>query len=292
MVKEQAYIMAKKGVKTSEPEKTVPQENATLRIATFNVNSVRSRMPVLERWLPSSGVDLLFLQETKVVDADFPTAAFDAMGYKAWFCGEKSYNGVAVISKISDIEVSFGFGDGEEPDFPARVLYMRTPNISVLNTYVPQGKEITHPDYDVKKRFLERVRMFFDRKITPGESFAWIGDLNVAPTDIDVTHPENKRDHVCCHHEIREKFSWVVSRSENFKGLTDILRHFHPEEGVFTFFDYRLKDSVTRNVGWRIDHILANDALAQRAVACFVDREPRTWEKPSDHTPLIADFKF
>jgi exodeoxyribonuclease-3 len=257
-----------------------------IRIATFNVNSVRSRMPVLERWLPSSDVDLLFLQETKAVDADFPQAAFEAMGYKAWFCGEKSYNGVAVVGRIP-AEVRFGFEDGEEPNFPTRVAYAITPKISILNTYVPQGKELAHPDYQVKKRFLERVRAFFDREITPDTAFAWVGDLNVAPTEIDVTHPENKKDHVCFHSEIREKFGWVASW-----GLTDILRHFHPEEGEYTFFDYRVKDAVTRNVGWRIDHVLANEALTKRAVDCFVDRAPRTWEKPSDHTPLIADFKF
>ncbi|MDR1377544.1 MAG: exodeoxyribonuclease III [Synergistaceae bacterium] len=267
-----------------------------LRVATFNVNSVRSHLPVLERWLSmlekaGTPVDLLFLQETKAVDADFPTAAFEAMGYRARFCGEKSYNGVAVISRVSspfsEPEVRFGFGDREEPDFPTRVAYAKTSKIAILNTYVPQGKEITHADYALKKRFLERVRAFFDREITLDLPFAWVGDLNVAPTDIDVTHPENKRDHVCFHREIREKFQWVVSW-----GLSDILRRFHPEEGEYTFFDYRVKDAVTRNVGWRIDHILANDVLTKKAWACFVDREPRTWEKPSDHTPLVADFEI
>lgn len=258
---------------------------AKLRLATFNVNSVRSRLPVLERWLPSSGVDLLCLQETKVVDADFPIAAFEAMGYASYFCGEKSYNGVAVISRLPVECARFGFGDGEQPDFPTRAAYVRCEGLSVLNTYVPQGKEIVHPDYAVKKRFLERVRAFFDREVGPGDRFAWVGDLNVAPTDIDVTHPENKRDHVCFHHEIQEKFEWVKAW-----GLSDTLRHFHPEDGVFTFFDYRVKDSLSRNIGWRIDHILATGALAEKAMDCFVDREPRGWEKPSDHTPLIADF--
>ena len=259
-----------------------------LRIATFNVNSVRSRMPVLERWLADARVDILFLQETKVVDADFPSASFKAMGYDAYFCGEKSYNGVAVIAKVP-VEVRFGFCDAQEPNFPTRVAYAKTVvdsvPVSVLNTYVPQGKEITHPDYQVKKRFLERVRAFFDRKVEPGMPFAWVGDLNVAPTDIDVTNPQNKRDHVCFHSEIREKFDWVVSW-----GLHDVLRRFHPEAGEFTFFDYRVKDALTKNIGWRIDHILANNALVERAVDCFVDRIPRGWEKPSDHTPLVADF--
>ncbi|MDR2174875.1 MAG: exodeoxyribonuclease III [Synergistaceae bacterium] len=265
-------------------ESTAPRSGA-FRIATFNVNSVRSRLPVLERWLPASGVDLLFLQETKASDADFPAAAFEAMGYEVRFCGEKSYNGVAVVSRVP-LEARFGFGDGsEEPDFPTRVLFVKTPKIAVLNTYVPQGKDLAHPDYLVKKRFLERVRAFFDREAGDGFPFAWVGDLNVAPADIDVTHPENKRDHVCFHTEIREKFAWVASW-----GLTDLFRRFHPEEREYTFFDYRVKDALQRNIGWRIDHVLANGAGTEKALACFIDREPRGWERPSDHTPLAADF--
>jgi exodeoxyribonuclease-3 len=260
-----------------------------LRISTFNVNSVRSRMPILERWLPGAEVDLLFLQETKAMDTDFPESAFEAMGSKGYFRGEKSYNGVAVAVRkfMKDVQVRFGFGDGGDPDFSTRVACVKAPGISVLNTYVPQGKEITHPDYEAKKRFLERVRKFFDREVRPDVPFAWVGDLNVAPAEIDVVNPQNKREHVCFHTEIREKFAWVVSW-----GLVDVFRRFHPEEGEFTFFDYRVKDSLSRNIGWRIDHILANEALAERALFSFVDREPRGWEKPSDHTPLIADFRF
>lgn len=256
-----------------------------LRIATFNVNSVRSRLPVLERWLPESQVDLLCLQETKVVDQDFPAAAFESLGYKVYFSGEKSYNGVAIAARVPVDEVRFGLGDGEDPAFPTRAALAFLGDFAVLNTYVPQGKEITHPDYQLKKRFLERVRALFDREHMEAKRFVWVGDLNVAPTDIDVTNSKTKKDHVCFHHEIREKFEWVCSW-----GLTDVLRRFHPEAGVYTFFDYRVKDALTRNIGWRIDHILANASLAERATDSFVDTAPRGWEKPSDHTPLIADF--
>jgi len=260
-----------------------------MRIATFNVNSVRSRMPVLERWLADSRIDLLFLQETKATDADFPVAAFEAMGYNAYFCGEKSYNGVAVVASVP-VEVRFGFNDEKEPDFPTRVVYAKTKDsapLCVLNTYVPQGKDITHSDYGVKKSFLERVHAFIDREIVPDALFAWVGDLNVAPAEADVTNPQNKKDHVCFHSEIREKFNWVVSW-----GLQDVLRRFHPDAGEFTFFDYRVKDALTRNIGWRIDHIMATNALTERSVDCYIDRAPRGWEKPSDHTPLVAEFKL
>ena len=258
-----------------------------LRIATFNVNSVRSRMPILKRWLPNSKVDLLFLQETKVVNADFPEAAFEAMGYKAYFCGEKSYNGVAVAAR-EGLQVRFGFKDGLEPDFSTRVAVAETPGaFKFLNTYVPQGKDITHADYQVKKRFLERVRVFLDREAVTNTPFAWVGDLNVAPGELDVIHPENKKDHVCFHEEVRKKLAQVVSW-----GLIDLFRRFHPRAVEYTFFDYRTKDALSRNMGWRIDHIFANESLAARATACFVDRQPRGWEKPSDHTPLIADFEL
>ncbi|GHS95599.1 exodeoxyribonuclease III [Synergistales bacterium] len=262
-----------------------------MRIATFNVNSVRSRLTILERWLSKldKPVDVLFLQETKAVDADFPEDAIDELGYKSYFRGEKSYNGVAALvrkdAKIDGVSASFGFGDGEEPDFLTRALYLKTPSFSVLNTYVPQGKDITHADYDVKKRFLARARAFFERAVKPGFPFVWLGDMNVAQTEIDVTHPENKKNHVCFHSEIRESFARVADF-----GLTDIMRKFHPEEGVYTFFDYRVKDAVARGIGWRIDLMMANEAASDAATDCFVDTEPRLWDRPSDHTPLVADF--
>ena len=257
-----------------------------IRLATFNVNSVRSRLPILERWLPESGTDLLFLQETKATDADFPAAAFGTMGYAVRFRGEKAYNGVAAIAREPEAleDVTFGFQDGEEPDFPTRVALLRWRGLTVLNTYVPQGKAIDHPDYEVKKRFLDRVRALVEREAD--RPFAWVGDLNVAPSEIDVTNPANKKDHVCFHTDIRSKFA------ETAEGLTDVLRHFRPEPGEYTFFDYRVKDSLERNIGWRIDHILASPSLAGRALDCFVERAPRGWEKPSDHTPLVADFAF
>lgn len=254
-----------------------------MRLATFNVNSVRSRLPILERWLPQSGVDLLFLQETKAVDEDFPVEPFAAMGYRAFFRGEKAYNGVAALVKESlNAEVSFGFSDDVEPDFPTRVLWLRTEGLTVLNTYVPQGKEITHPDFEVKKQFLDRVRKAALREMSA--HFVWVGDLNVAPTERDLTNPRGKKDHVCFCQEIRDVFA------KTREGLVDLLRKFHPEDGVYTFFDYRVKDALARNIGWRIDHALASPALAERVTDCFVDTGPRGWERPSDHTPLVVDI--
>ncbi|MBR1657738.1 MAG: exodeoxyribonuclease III [Synergistaceae bacterium] len=252
-------------------------------IATFNVNSVRTRLSILERWLKTNVPDLLFLQETKTQDEFFPSLAFQEMGYRSYYHGGKSYNGVAVLVKnsLDDVNVTFGFDDGE---FDTRVLTLRHKSLTVLNTYVPQGKSIDHSDFQVKKDFLARVKNIIDRE--KNGLFLWLGDLNVAPEEIDVTNPSAKRNHVCFCDEIREVFS------ETKNSLIDILRLFNKNPDVFTFFDYRVKDAVDRKIGWRIDHMLASQSLADLAEWCRPDIEPRKWERPSDHTPLIAEFRL
>ena len=248
-------------------------------IATFNVNSVRTRLAILQQWLNEVRPDFLFMQETKTQDQFFPEATFKELGYMSYFHGEKSYNGVAALVKngLNDVNVTFGFYDGE---FDTRVLTLRYGELVILNTYVPQGKSITHPDFIVKKKFFARVREVIERE----KFLLWLGDLNVAPEEIDVTHPENKRDHVCFCEEIRGVFA------ETKRGLVDVLRKFDKNSGVYTFFDYRVKDAVARKIGWRIDHMLATENLAALAVKCYPDIRPRTWERPSDHVPLIGEF--
>ncbi|MBQ4419068.1 MAG: exodeoxyribonuclease III [Synergistaceae bacterium] len=258
------------------------------KIASFNVNSVRSRLHILERWLPVSMPDLLFMQETKVVNDLFPVQNFNDLGYEVYFNGEKSYNGVALaakkilINKISNI--NFGFNDNLSPNFETRVMTLEFDNISILHTYVPQGKLITHPDYILKQEFLKRVKKIIEQKIN--DKFMWLGDLNVAPTELDVAHPETKLRSVCFAPEIRECFNAAM------QGLTDLFRKFNPGREIYSFFDYRIKDALKNNTGWRVDNILASPKLAELAANSFIDQEPRTWEKPSDHTPLIAEFNF
>ena len=249
-------------------------------ITTFNVNSVRTRLPILTRWLTDNHPDFLFLQETKTQNDSFPASAFSVLGYSSFFCGEKSYNGVAVLVKSGlKTDVSFGF---EEGDYTTRVLTLRHRGLTVLNTYVPQGKELFSPSYDEKKAFLGRVKKIVERE--KSGLFLWLGDLNVAPEPIDVTHPENKKKHVCFTQEIRDIFA------DTRAGLTDLLRKFDTSPNIYTFYDYRVKDAVTRGIGWRIDHMLASESLALRAEWCRPDVEPRTWDKPSDHVPLSAKF--
>ena len=250
-------------------------------ITTFNVNSVRTRLPILTRWLADNHPDFLFMQETKTQDVSFPVAAFSALGYRSFFCGEKAYNGVAVLVKGDlDVHVAFGFDEG---DYTTRVLTLRHKSLTVLNTYVPQGKELSSPSYAEKKAFLARVKKIAARE--KSGLFLWLGDMNVAPTPDDVTHPEDKKNHVCFTEEIRGIFA------DTSAGLTDLLRKFHPEAGVFTFYDYRVKDALARGIGWRIDHMLASPSLAEKAEDCSPDTAPRKWEKPSDHVPLSAKFR-
>ncbi len=253
-----------------------------MRVATFNVNSLRSRLPILERWLPSACVDVLAVQETKAQDVDFPLAAVESLGYHAVYRGEKSYNGVAFLSRVVPDEVICGFP--EEPKWETRMIMARFGSTWILNTYVPQGKEITHPDYVAKKEFLRRTASLISDY--QDEKLLWVGDLNVAPTEIDVTNPKNKKDHVCFAKDLRDLFKDLCAPL-----VTDLLRLHHPDEELYSFFDYRVKNALARNIGWRIDHMLATKSLVPACENCWIDKEPRGWDKPSDHTPMLADFE-
>lgn len=226
------------------------------------------------------------MQETKTKDEFFPDIAFTELGYKSYFRGEKSYNGVAVLAKNNlDVKISFGFNDGELNNFDTRILTLTYKNLFILNSYVPQGKSIDSPDFEVKKKFFARIRNIINREISKPENlFLWLGDLNVAPENIDVNHPEAKKNHVCFCDEIREIFKQTSA------GLVDVLRLFHTEANIYTFYDYRVKDALTNNIGWRIDHMLASKNLADLAVNCEPDTRVRAWERPSDHVPLTAQY--
>lgn len=232
----------------------------------------------------SEAPDVLCIQETKAEDKDFPLLRIKQLGYDCAYCGEKSYNGVAILSKEPLEEVTFGFNDGGN-DFPTRVAYAKYKGIRILNTYVPQGKEITHPDYQVKLEFLDRVKKFMDANSVYDAPFLWLGDMNVAPTEIDLTNPKANKENVCFYLPLREKFSHVTG------GLVDLFRKFHPESGHYSFFSYLVKDSLSRNIGWRVDHVYATESLAKMAAGCYIDTAPRGWERPSDHAPVVAEFE-
>ncbi|MBU1184927.1 MAG: exodeoxyribonuclease III [Proteobacteria bacterium] len=257
----------------------------TFRIATYNVNSIRSRIHIIIPWLAENRPDVLCLQETKVADGQFPASVFAEAGYQVIFRGAKQYNGVALISREEPQEVHYGLPDGGPAD-EDRLIAAVFSGIPVVNTYVPQGRERETAPFAYKLAWYDRLRNFLAGTWSPAAPLIWCGDLNVAPEPIDVHDPKRLLGHVCFTPEVWEAYASVRSW-----GLVDVFRKHHPDEtGRYTFFDYRVPGAVKRGLGWRIDHILATPPLAARSIRCDIDINPRLAEKPSDHTVLFAEF--
>jgi len=256
-----------------------------LTVATFNANSVRSRLPLLADWLAQEKPDVLCLQETKVQDHEFPTGFFQERGYDVAFRGQKAHAGVALVSRTEPTDVRHGLDDGGPTDAP-RLIQATVAGIPIVNTYVPQGQSVDSPLFAYKLEWLARVRNYFARHFSPEEPLLWCGDLNVAPEEIDVHDPNRLKGHVDFHPEARA----ALERIRDW-GFVDVFRKHHPgEPGQYTFWDYRVAGALERNVGWRVDHIWATRPLAERSIRCWIDRDARRAEKPSDHTFLVAEF--
>lgn len=243
-------------------------------------------MGILLDWLGENRPDIMALQETKVVDADFPVEPLQSAGYHVAFRGEKSYNGVAILSVHKPEVIRFGLDDGGPAD-ETRFAYAKFGELHVINTYIPQGRDIEHEMYRYKIEWFARLRNFFARHFSLADQVVWVGDFNVAPTPIDIHNSEQQANHVCYHVDVRNAFADVVSW-----GFEDVLRKYHPEAGQYTFFDYRQRDSVKRGFGWRIDFVMASKALSAKSVGAGIDLAPRLMEKPSDHTVLMAEFRL
>jgi len=254
-----------------------------MKIATFNCNSVRSRLDAVLRWLADHSPDVLCLQETKVIDDLFPSAAFTDAGWHVAFRGEKSYNGVAIVSKQPADEAEFGL-DGEPADAP-RLAHARFGKLHVVNTYVPQGREIDHPMYAYKLEWFKRLKKYFQKRFDASAPLLWCGDLNVARHPIDVSNPKTKTKHVCYHQAVRDAFEDTLAF-----GFTDLFRHHNPDLIDYSFYDYRSPFNPDQKRGWRIDYVLATPPLAKKSVGAGIDIVPRTRPKPSDHCPLFADL--
>jgi exodeoxyribonuclease-3 len=253
-------------------------------VATWNVNSIRSRLHALLPWLEEVGPDVVCLQETKVQDPQFPREAVEAAGYRAAFRGEKAYNGVAVLSRAPLEDVSFGFDDA--PHDEARLVACSVSDVAVVNTYVPQGREVGHPAYAYKLDWFERLRALFEARFSPDRPLLWVGDLNVAPEPIDVHDPKRLLGHVCFNPEMTEALARVTSW-----GFVDVFRKHRPEPGEYSYYDYRAKDAVAGGKGWRVDHVLATRPLADRSKEARIDLAPRRGERPSDHAPTLVTFE-
>ncbi|MCS7102508.1 MAG: exodeoxyribonuclease III [Candidatus Korarchaeum sp.] len=253
-----------------------------LKVATYNVNSIRSRLHIVIPWLERKGADLLMMQETKVEDTKFPVGEFEKIGYHAVFHGRGGYSGIAIASKEELEGIEFGLF-GSDPYRIVRGVYR---GVHVINTYVPQGFRIESPKYRYKVEWLKELRKLLEKEYERGWKVLLGGDLNVAPESIDVHDPEGLKDHVDFHVEVRELFKELLSW-----GLVDLFRKYRPGEvKQYTFYDYRVRDAVKRGLGWRVDHLFATEPLAERSVDCYIDLEPRLSERPSDHTVLLAEF--
>ena len=259
----------------------------TLKVATFNANSIRSRLKLVLDWLQKETPDFLCLQETKVQDADFPATSFRDAGYYAVFRGQKAHAGVALISREEPQEVAFGFDDGGEPD-EARLVRAVIQGIPVVNTYVPQGHSLDSPQFQYKLEWLARLRALLERHYSPQKMLLWMGDFNVAAEPIDVHDPKRLKNHVACHPLARA----ALQRVKEW-GFVDVFRLHHPgEPEQYSFWDYRARDAVERRLGWRVDHIWATKPLARKSTWAWIDVDARLVEKPSDHTFVVAEFEF
>lgn len=256
-----------------------------MKIASYNVNSIRSRLHIVLPWLRKNDPDYFCMQETKVADSSFPVVELEALGYHVVFKGDKQYKGVAIASKLKPQKVVFGFDN--EPADPDRLIIATYDDLTIINTYVPQGQETESPQFAYKLEWFARLRKYLQTHFQPQDKIIWCGDFNVAPENIDVHDPKRILGHVCFNPEV-----WKAYEDVKSWGFTDIFRKHHPGvAGQYTFFDYRIKDSVKRKLGWRVDHILATKSLALRSESCTIDLATRLAEKPSDHLVIYAKWE-
>ena len=253
-------------------------------IASWNVNSLRVRLPHVLEWLAANQPDVLGLQELKLTDDQFPIDAFSQIGYHAVFSGQKTYNGVAILSKAPPDQVGFGI-DGYI-DEQKRVIACTVGDCRVVNVYVPNGESVESPKYKYKLEWLAALRQWMQGEVANHSRVVIMGDFNIAPEDRDVYDPDAWRDKVLCSAPEREALGALEKL-----GLVDTFRQFEQPDGIYSWWDYR-QAAFRRNMGLRIDLILASpDAIACCASA-HVDKAPRKLERPSDHAPVVAQFRF
>ncbi len=256
-----------------------------MKIATWNVNSVRARLDRLVAWLRSAEPDVVCLQELKSPEAAFPHDAIRAAGYHAAVYGQPTYNGVGILSRVEPRRVVRGMGDGVE-DAQARFLAAQVGDIEVLSAYVPNGQVVGSPQYAFKLDWLRRLRAFLDRHYTPETPLVLCGDFNVARDERDVADPVAWGPSVLYHPSSRAALEELLDW-----GLVDVFREQHPEGGLYSWWDYR-NLAFPRNNGLRLDYLFATRALAGHCKAAAIDRAERKGPKPSDHAPVIAEFDW
>lgn len=254
-----------------------------MKIASWNVNSLRVRLGQVLDWLRTHGPDVLGLQETKLQDGNFPVEAFTELGYHAAFSGQKAYNGVALLSRTPLADVFRDIPGLEDPQ--RRIIGATVQGIRIVNLYVPNGEAVTSEKYAYKLDWLGHVTAHVGREAARHPRLVVLGDFNVAPEPIDVHDPAAWSGRVLFSEPERTALQALLRAGD----LCDIYRHRNPDEPGHTWWDYRT-NAFRRGLGLRIDHILASPALCERCLDCVIDLEPRRAERPSDHAPIMADF--
>lgn len=253
-----------------------------MKIATWNVNSLRVRLPQVADWLEDRAPDILALQETKTTDDQFPCDALEALGYSAVFSGQKTYNGVAILSREPAGAVVTNLPDLDDPQ--RRILAATCGGVRIVNLYVVNGSEVGSEKFAYKLSWLEAVTRFLERELQDHERLVVLGDFNIAPDDRDVYDPEAWHEKILCSTAERDALRRITDL-----GLSDTFRLFEQEPGLFSWWDYRAA-GFRRNAGLRIDLILAGPGLASACTACEIDKGPRALPRPSDHAPVMATF--
>lgn len=253
-----------------------------MKIASWNVNSLRVRLPQVLEWLASQPVDVLALQETKTQDHEFPHAEIEQAGYQVVFSGQKTYNGVAILSKKGATDVVTDVADLDDPQ--RRILAATIDTTRVVNLYVVNGSEVGSDKYSYKLDWLEKVTAFIEQELKQHKRLVVLGDFNITPDDRDVHDPEAWHGKILCSEAERAGLRRLLDL-----GLEDTFRCFDQEDKLFSWWDYR-GGGFRRNHGMRIDLILASQELIKTCKSSHIDKTPRSWERPSDHTPVIAEF--
>ena len=256
-----------------------------VKVATWNVNSIKARLERAIAWLEKAQPDVLCLQELKVRDEDFPEAEIAAAGYHAAVHGQPTYNGVAILSRPEIQNVSNGMQDGVD-DPQARIISAETYGLHVVSVYVPNGGEVGSDKWSYKLDWMSRLHDYVQMRFEPDQPVLICGDFNVAPEDRDVANPDRWRESVLCHEDGRASLQKLMTL-----GFHDTVRRLNEGDGPYSWWDYR-RLAFPKGDGLRIDHILSTKALADACVAAYVDRDERKGKKPSDHAPVLAEFEI
>lgn len=256
----------------------------SLKIASWNVNSLRVRLPHVLAWLNEHQPDIVALQELKIPDADFPFEVIQDAGYSVIASGQRTYNGVAVLSRNSATDIVTDLPGLEDPQ--RRVLAVTVDDIRVINVYIPNGESITSEKYQYKLNWLDKFELYLRAESKKHSKIVILGDFNIAPANIDVHDPAEWEGQVLFSEPERQAFYRMLQL-----GFQDCFRQLNPDDKSYSWWDYRM-NAFKRDRGLRIDHILANHRLAMTCKRAYIDKTPREWERPSDHAPVVAEFEL